>query len=362
MDFTLSDEQVMLTQTARRWAADFELARPGVHAVFDHSKIDGHWQSLAEMGWLGLTVPEEFGGMGGTVLDACLVVEALSEYLNPLPFLGNALIAALALQRVEGARYDEDLAALAAGTRRLSLTVGDDLRWPPRPDSRVHYAWEWTPGDTVLAPHSDGFVKLDSKTVTPFVGQDPLRSLGQLSAVSPSGVPDQNTRIMMEAVANVATSAALIGTMAGVLNLTVEYVRSREQFGKAIGSFQAVQHMCSEMLVDLESSRSIVYAAAALLEKGDPLQAARFAATAKAWCAPASVRVTERAVQLHGGIGITWECDAHLYLRAAHLWSAAFGGELEALDTVASLSDAEDHARNNTSTVSRGGVGKETRT
>jgi alkylation response protein AidB-like acyl-CoA dehydrogenase len=123
--------------------------------------------------------------------------------------------------------------------------------------------------------------------------------------------------------------------MRATLELAVNYAREREQFGVKIGSFQAVKHLCADMLVDTESSHSIAYGAAALVAQSpDPVAAARSAACAKAWCGEAAIRVCEGAIQVHGGIGFTWESPLHLYLRAAHVLRASFMSPASALEEI----------------------------
>ena len=119
-------------------------------------------------------------------------------------------------------------------------------------------------------------------------------------------------------------SAGLLGGAEAVMNLAVEYAKQREQFGRPIGSFQAVKHRCADMLVDVEGMRSAVYHAAWAIGAGDP-DGPVAAATAKIWCSDAGVRVAESSLQVHGGIGFTWESDVHLYLKRAQLDQVSFG-------------------------------------
>ena len=116
----------------------------------------------------------------------------------------------------------------------------------------------------------------------------------------------------------------MLGAAEAVMNLAVEYAKVREQFGRPIGSFQAVKHRCADMLVDVEAMRSAVHHAAWALGSGGT-EAAETAAVAKIWCSDAAVRVAESALQVHGGIGFTWEADVHLYLKRAQLDQVAFG-------------------------------------
>ena len=120
------------------------------------------------------------------------------------------------------------------------------------------------------------------------------------------------------------TSAEMLGGASRAMDMAVEYAKDRVQFGRPIGSFQAVKHRCADMLVDVEGMRSAVYHAAWALGAGDP-EASIAASTAKIWCSDAGLRVAESALQVHGGIGFTWESDVHLHLKRAQLDQVAFG-------------------------------------
>jgi len=330
--FSLSSEQQLLAQSAEQWArqqSDHGFARAAVagKAV----PFGDLWGQIAELGWLGLTVPEEAGGSGGSLVDACIVAEALARHLVPVPYVGNAVIAAAGL-RTLGA--DQGLLAdLAAGSRRFSVVLGDDLDWPPSSDTGL--AWEWTEGDALLVPDDGGLSARSDLEARPFETVD---LIGSTARVSQLPVRPERSGAAVDgflAAARVGVSALLLGVMDGALQRTVGYAKNRRQFGRAIGSFQAVQHLCAEMLVDTEAARSALYGAAWAGEHSPPAQAATAAATAKAWCASAAVRVCETAMQVHGGIGMTWECDMHLYLRASHLARAAFGSRSADFDLIA---------------------------
>lgn len=331
MEFSFSPEQQLLAEAANQWGA--EQARAGVARAAVAGKpvpLPELWSEMAHLGWLGVIVPEECGGSGGSLVDACLIVEALSRHLVPLPYAGNALVAVAGLRLFGG--DPALLAELAAGTARYAVAVGEDLRWPPAKPTGI--AWEWTEGDRILVLGESGFVPAEAADARPRPSVDFTRSLATVTGL-PGPTPAGEAGEVFLAWARVATGAALVGAMDGSSRAAVEYAKGRQQFGRPIGSFQAVQHLCSEMLVDTEAARSALYGAAWAVEHAPPHEAAKAAAMAKAWCASAAVRVCETAMQVHGGMGMTWECDGHLYLRASHLAAAAFGGEAAALDAVA---------------------------
>lgn len=329
MDFSLSDEQQLLLGSASKWAQ-------GVRASSAHRSVltgkpwpvDEHWKALADNGWLGILVPEEKGGSGGTLLDACLLVEVMHRELVPLPFAANAVLVPTLLLMHGG--EDELLGDLAAGRRRVALGVDSSFGWPGS-----ELAWDWTPGDSVAVVQGTSVGLLPGEVIDHAPTWDLLRPVGRVrpSAVVEDAANETGAAAFLD-VASTVACAALVGLMDGALSMTVEYARTREQYGQPIGAFQAIQHLCAEMYVDVEASRAAYLGATAMVQAGDPA-AHRTAAVAKAWCAEASMRVTQNAVQVLGGIGNTWESDAHLYLRGCHQWGRAFGDEGAALDVVA---------------------------
>jgi hypothetical protein len=249
-----------------------------------------------------------------------------------VPFAGNAVLAATALREFAARDRAGALLAELVGGRLFSVVLSEELDWPPRPGRGI--AWHWLPGATALALDGPSLREIASERVSPGATQDLLHASGQVEGVSrPVADPEAAERFL--AHAHVAGAAALVGAMAGMLDLCVAYTSEREQFGRKIGSFQAVRHFCAEMLVDLESSRSALYGVAWAVDHLETREASRLAAIAKAWCADASRRACESAVQVHGGIGCTWESDVHLYLRLAHVEAGAFGGRNAALDRIA---------------------------
>lgn len=339
MEFEFSPEQKMLRDTAQDWARsvrDSGVSRSRVSG--GAVDVDGLWRQIAQYGWSAIAIPEEHGGPGGSLVDACLVIEALSQELIPVPFANTVIVSTLLRESRESP--DGLLGRMATGEIRVAPAVTPSLKWPASPGPAL--AWDWLPGDVVIGMVRGRPQLVDDVAVVGCTSVDPMRSLGELilpDTFAPGPESEAGRRSL--AVARVAASAALVGTMSGALDLAVQHVSNRHQFGQPIGGFQSVQHMCADMLVDLESSRSIAYGAAWTVENGDPESAASSAAAAKAWCAPAARRVCETAVQALGGMGITWESDAHVYLRAAHLWGAAFGNENESLADVAQSLFAE---------------------
>jgi alkylation response protein AidB-like acyl-CoA dehydrogenase len=263
---------------------ELEVLRESVRGLL--GKPDA-WQRLcAEVGVTGLLVPEEFGGAGAGMAEACVVLEELGRVLSPAPML-QTVIATQALVRAGDERH---LRAIAEGT------ITPTLAW----DGYV------LPGDLVLAIVDGKLVELDERP-EPLPTMDESRPLGRLS--------DPIGEVPMD-IACTALAAEQVGAMTRALEITVEYAKTRVQFGRPIGSFQALQHRMADLHVLVETSRSVYLAAVA--GATDPV-------VAKVHCSEAFQQVAAEMIQIHGGIGITWEHDAHRYFKRAHSSAMLFG-------------------------------------
>jgi alkylation response protein AidB-like acyl-CoA dehydrogenase len=267
-------------------------------------------------------VPEEFGGSGGTLVDACVIAEQLGRADAPIPFAGTSILAASAL----GAADEPDgklLADLAAGGS-YSLLLDDQLRWPavvPR------IAFDWHEGTHGVVLTDDGPAVVDDAGLAPVEQPDLLHPCGQVVTPLPGRTRPLTPGVRRAlAVGRVGLSAWLTGVAAVALDAAVEYAKGRRQFGVPIGSFQAVQHLCADMLVDVETCRSVTYGAAWTVGNASLGEAERIAAAAKSWCSSRAARVCETSIQVFGGIGVTWEHPAHLRLRTARQFADALGG------------------------------------
>jgi alkylation response protein AidB-like acyl-CoA dehydrogenase len=287
-------------------------------------------QILVETGLMGLRLPEEVGGSGATPVEGVLFAEELGRALVPGSIIASTLVAPAALKLVEN--LGKDLATEMAAGRPATVAVTSELGWPP---GKSGFAWGWQPDSIVLVPDGTRLKPFDGLLSEAIISAD----LGLELAPVPCG--DTGT-ILTEsaewflAETNVVLAGALLGHMQAALDLSVAYAGEREQFGVKIGSFQAVKHLCADMYVDVEASRSIAYGSAAMLnERVNIPQAKRTAAVAKAWCADAAVRVVESAIQVHGGLGFTWDIPLHRHLRAVHVARASFMPVNTALELVA---------------------------
>ncbi|WP_019201947.1 acyl-CoA dehydrogenase family protein [Tsukamurella sp. 1534] len=305
---------------------------------------DALWSVLCEqVGVAALAVPEEFDGVGAGVRALQTVAGELGRHLIPSPFLGSSVLATTALEAA-GQNAAESLGALAAGERTAALAD------PALADSdlanggvavtdggltgTVGLVLDGDLVDLLLVPVRDGgrtdLYLVDGSTAhrrhTP--SMDPTRRFAEIVL---DGTPGILMREDAAAALDRATGTARAvlaaeqaGAAAEALRRTVEYTGTRVQFGRPVGSFQALKHRMADLFVLVEASRSAAYAAGDALDRGAP-DAAVAVATAATYCSEAFSAVAGEMIQLHGGIGITWEHDAHLYFKRAHSSSQLFG-------------------------------------
>ncbi|RSN71298.1 acyl-CoA dehydrogenase family protein [Actinomadura sp. WAC 06369] len=308
------------------------------------------WRAVAAAGWTGLEVPAAFGGAGGTFAEAAVVLREIGRAAAPGPYPSVAALAigALGLLRPGPAR-DGLLRETVAGTAvpvvamdadgidgAEAFRVTDGPRGGPRLDGSAGFVLDAAAADRVLVPALDP----DGRAVVVDVAAadlgiedrpvlDATRSLGRVTAdgvaVRPGAVhryrvPDAPRRLRDRAAVAVACDS--LGLAEAMLDATVAHAGARRQFGRPIGSFQAVKHACADMLVRVSVARELV--AAAVAADGGP-DAAVTAAMAKSYACAAAVEVAGKAMQLHGGMGYTWESGVHVYLKRAALNRSLFG-------------------------------------
>lgn len=302
----------------------------------DRALTPGLWKSLSrDLGLAGLLVPEDRGGVGGSARDAAVVLEELGRFVAPVPFLTNSVIAATIL--VAG---DSDLIGqLAEGERTVALlapftaaSATDVPTFAKDPDGRLTGRVTSVAGvldaDVLLAAVQTGAgteihaIPMTAAAVAPVVSLDMTRQLADVTLESVPG------RVVVDAESGIAAlrtgldaGAALlaseqVGVASWCLETTVDYLQVRRQFGRVVGGFQALKHRLADLYVDIETASAAARYAAGALAAGDP-DAAVATAVAAAYCADIAVLAAEEAVQLHGGIGMTWEYPAHLYLKRA---------------------------------------------
>ena len=317
MDFELSPDQRALRDAAADLLAGHSPMPVVRRAVERGGAPDpGLWRAMADQGWCGLAVPEKLGGVGMGWVEAAIVLEQVGEHVAPAPVLGQMV----ALDALADSAWGPSLIAgeaVAACAARLD---------EPCVDAPA--------ADLVVVPEDDRLMAIELRDRRPGAepAMDVTRQLGWLRSAALADAPRLEVGGAAEVarlldVAAVAYAAELLGVAQRALDLAVAYAKDRVQFGRPIGSFQAVKHRCADMLVDVEGMRSTVYWAAWTLGDTDAggEERAIAASTSKAWCSDAASRVLASALQIHGGIGFTWENDLHLYLKRAHLDAVAFG-------------------------------------
>jgi alkylation response protein AidB-like acyl-CoA dehydrogenase len=302
------------------------------------------WAAMAEQGWLALERPEDRGGLGLSTVEVAVLAEEVGRALAPAPWAETVL----ALGALDDAGDDE------ASSRADALAAGEQVgcvAFCPGPGDLTLTGGRLsgTTAPVVYAPTADvTVVALAERVVAvalpperrpaPEPAMDRTRELGRLTfrddPALDLGGPEAVDRLVDRAAT--LTSAALLGGAAEVLDRTVAYAKDRVQFGKPIGSFQAVKHRLADALVDVEGMRSTAYYAAWCTSADDP-EAHLAASMAKAWCTDASRRVLAAGLQVHGGIGFTWEHDLHLFLKRAQLDQVSFGDAAWHRDRIAGL-------------------------
>lgn len=276
------------------------------------------WPSLVDAGWVGLEVPEQFGGAGATFAEVAVICEEMGRAAGTNSYLGSAVLAVGTLKALQPSETRDGLLSdVASGAVRIAVAFGPEFV----PDAEG--------ADRVLVV-ADGGVAEPAVTVTPRPVLDETRRLATVTAdddtaeVLPfAGDPEAAVRGLLDRGA-VALACDSLGVSEAMLSATVAYAKVRQQFGRPIGSFQAVQHACADMLVSISVSRQLVGAAVQAIAEERP-DAGVAAAMAKSHACSAAVDIAGKAMQLHGGIGYTWESGIHVYLKRAALNRSLFG-------------------------------------
>lgn len=339
MDFDLSDDQRALRDGARELLADF--AAPVKVRAFSESSLffdQPLWDAMVAQGWLGVGLAEADGGIGLGTVELALLCEALGAHVAPVPFVQTVL----ARRACERAGRSRPVGVLASGAAvgcvawsargdAVVAAIDDDGTWRlhGRPDPTLYAC----AANVAIVPATtpDGAalfaVSLDNAgQPAREAAMDLTRPFGWLRFDATEaqflGGPDAVDALLNDGAALLA--AEMLGAAQAVLDMTVAYAKDRVQFDKPIGSFQAVKHRCSDMLVDVEGMRSTALWAAWAIETNDR-DSAVAASTAKCWATDASERVMASGLQVHGGIGFTWEHDLHFFLKRAQADQRSFG-------------------------------------
>lgn len=375
MNFGFNDEQELLRSTARKFFEN-ECGSDTVRRLMETPEgiSPDLWTKIAEQGWLGLVFPEAYDGMGLGLVDLVVLMEEMGRAVVPGPYFSTVLLGGLAvLEAGSEAQKKEWLPKIAAGDKRVALA------WM-EPSAQLGPA-----GVTLTAVEKGGRYTLsgtklfvhDAHTADALVVAARTRPGAGAEGVSLFLLPrdtsglrvtllptmDQTRKLCEVTCADVTVGAdallgaagagwaplgrvldratvALCAEMCGgaqkVLDMTVEYAKIRQAFGRPIGSYQGVKHRAADMLVDVENGKSITYYAAWALDEGAP-EAPLAVSMAKAYVSDAYRRVAAAGIQLHGGIGFTWEHDLHLYFKRAKGSEFTFGDATHHRERVAQL-------------------------
>ncbi len=351
MDFGFSQEQELLRSTARKFLEN-ECTSGFVRARMEEPAgvTDEFWAKLAEQGWLGLIYPEEHGGSALGFVDLTVLMEEMGRVVMPGPFFSTMLLGGLAIREAGSpAQKKEWLTRIAAGQAKATLAWTEpSARWDA---AGVTCTAKEEKGGTSEGKAEDGVSLILVPKTTSGVQvkllptMDQTRKLCEVSfqnATVPAdalmGVKGKAWPTLTRVVerATVALCAEMCGGAQRVLDMTTDYAKIRIAFGKPIGTYQGVKHKAADMLVDVENAKSLTYYAAWAVDENSP-DAPLAASMAKAYVTDAYRKVAGAGIQLHGGIGFTWEHDLHLYFKRAKSSEFTFGDATYHRERVAQL-------------------------
>lgn len=360
MDFTLTTEQSLLKDSVDRFVNDaygFEQRAKIVDTALGYDA--GHWATMAELGWLGLGVPEDAGGLGASGVETMVLMQALGRGLVVEPYLSTCVLGVGLLRQLDAPVAHELMAGIAEGSTKVAVAFvengqrndlsrvetratrdGDKWRLAgkkllvlggPSADKLIVVARS-AGGATdragislfLVDPDASGLVRHDFRTIDRYRASE-LTLDGTLAEalIGPEGQALPLVEKMVDE-AIVAVSAEAVGAMEKMVEITGEYLKTRQQFGRPIGQFQALQHRMADMFIELEQARSTLYFGVGALEADAPIRARAVSAT-KAQIGKAMKFVGGNAVQLHGGIGMTEEYAIGHYYKRLTAIEAQFG-------------------------------------
>jgi alkylation response protein AidB-like acyl-CoA dehydrogenase len=335
MQFGLSESQQILKDNARKFFAN-ECPMTEVRRLMEtDTAYDANlWRKMAEQGFTGIIFPEEYGGLGLGKVELALLMEEAGYALLPGPFFSTVAMAGALIDMCGTPEQKKKyLEPICNGEARSTVALLEaSASWDPA-DAQMSGASGRLTGTKLFVPDaagagsilvigSDGTFIVDAGApgvaIKPMSGMDLTRKLYsvQFTNTPAEKLGNPAGRPQARQIATLALVAEMVGGMQRTLEITVQYAKTRKQFGNPIGMFQAVQHQCADMYLETESSRSAAYYAAWALEEKSP-DAAASVSVAKIYASDACRTVGNRGIQIHGGMGFTWENDLHLYYRRA---------------------------------------------
>jgi alkylation response protein AidB-like acyl-CoA dehydrogenase len=337
VNFDFSDDQ----QAIKRTAKDLLAARFTPERVRElgeaHRYDDDAWREMSDLGWPGIFIEERHGGQQLGILELVILMEELGYVLAPVPFLSNAA-AGLAVQL---AGTDEQrqrwLPGIASGEARGTVGLVQDEGGHPPDELEAKLVPDADGAEVIVLLHPEGgtVVEASAAEIEPLDTIDSTRHFARVRA--DGGEPlAEDAAGALDRIA-VAVAAELTGVAQRAMEMAVAFARERKQFGRPIGAYQAVSHRCAQMLLETESARSGTYYAAWTAD-AEPETLPLAAAMAKSYASDAGWRVTASALQVHGGIGFTWEHDLHFFLKRAKADGLLYGSARRHREQVAELS------------------------
>ena len=334
MDASFTEDQLLIRETVASFLADWKKAG-GYRALIDSSlKFDRDvWRKFAvDLGFSGLTVPIHLGGSGLGAIERVLVAEEMGKVLFMSPYFATCVMATDLLQTIGGKVADQYLAQIAKGLRTATVTKIDTFAISNTFSGKAENVIDGENSDVILVVAGDKLIAIDAKDKGTSVGSvktmDQTRSLADIyfenTKYTMVSTDTNLTNKIETARANSAITLASeqVGGAEALLGMTVSYIKERKQFGRVIGSFQALKHRCADMMMVIEEARSAVYLAAAKSKTDEMME---YAAIAKSVASETFFKVAGDSIQLHGGVGVTWEYDLHFYFKRARAGLSLLG-------------------------------------
>jgi alkylation response protein AidB-like acyl-CoA dehydrogenase len=327
MDFGFNDEQQEIQRTAREFLSARFPPEKVREVAESRAHDEGMWSEICELGWPGIAIDEAYGGQGLGMVELVILCEELGYACAPTPFLSNAAAGLIVLAAGTGEQREGWLPGMASGEARgAAAFTPDEAAIVPDAEGAA----------VIVLPEGDAatLVQASGAQVEPLELIDSTRSYARVSTSSGDSLPgDLDAGLARVAV---AVAAELTGLAQRAMEMAVDYAKEREQFGRPIGSYQAVSHRCAQMLLDTEEARSLTYYAAWTAD-AEPESLPMASSMAKARASDAAWRVTSSALQVLGGIGFTWEHDLHFLLKRAKVTGELVGTTRQHRDRVADL-------------------------
>jgi alkylation response protein AidB-like acyl-CoA dehydrogenase len=357
MNFDLSDDQRAIKRTANEFLASrYKPETMRELAEGERGFTDEQWRELSELGWPGVMIPEQDGGLGLGAVELLVIQEEMGYALAPSPLFSTVAAALLLAAAGTDEQRERWLGRLAQGEARGTVAIWDEHSgWAPdRSEIEAENGTlsatkvavpDAASADFVIVAGADGghFLMETASSgvdITATKPLDPTRKMFtvQLDRAAAEPLAAARSQQVAHAYATIITALAAenVGVAQRTMEMAVAYAKDRKQFDRPVGSYQAVSHRCAQMLLEVEGARSVSYWAGWALDH-EPSTAPRAASMAKAYAGDAGFRVAASALQVHGGIGFTWEHDLHFFLKRAKANAHAFGDSRWHRDRVAEL-------------------------